>query len=177
MRNITIKKIKCLIAVLVMGLSLCITAFAEEPSRIEIIVEGEADIVDFIHSTEYDPDNSYSFIIKSKIQVRILCPGCGKNGYRGITEHRDSHIHPRPCPAPDLEGDMCYDYNVYTYSKCDYCGYRTSCVFLNRYWIVECHTEMPDGWGTFIARPGQSYQNGYDFHEDPVYMGLSDCLP
>lgn len=28
------------------------------------------------------------------------------------------------------------------------CGYRTSKVFVIKYWLVACHVEMPDGWGT-----------------------------
>ncbi len=172
------KKITSLILVLVMCLSLCTPAFAAERARIEIIVENEAEIVEFVHSPEYDPDNHYSFIILNQRQLRALCPSCRNNSYRGWTEYRDTHIHPRMCPSsPDFANDICSEYDVYTYSKCDYCGYQTSAVFLNRYWIVACHVEVWDGGGTYIARPGQSWRQGYDLHEDPVYMNLSACIP
>ncbi len=168
------KKITCLLIALVMCLNLSISAFAAERERIEITVENESKIVEFLHSPEYDPNNLYSFIIQNQIQPRALCPSCGYNNYRGVTEHREMDIHIRACPSsPDLTDDICTEFDVYTYSKCDYCGYKTSATFLNRYWVVECHVETWDGGGTYIARPGQSWQQGYDFHEDPTYMNLS----
>lgn len=174
MRNSVIRRIAALILALVMLLSLCITAFAKEQVRIKINVESEADIAAFFNSEEYDPEILYSFIIMNSVQPMALCPDCGKNNYRGYTEHREMDIHPRMCPAyPDFGNDLCTEFDVYSYSECDYCGYRTRAVFVNRYWEVACHVEMPDGWGTYIARPGQSYRDGYDFHEDPDYMGLT----
>ena len=168
------KKMMSLALAVVMCVSLCVPAFAAERTRIEINVENEAEIAEFFHSPEYDPDNLYSFIIPNQIQLRMLCPSCGNNSYRGVTEHREMDIHPRMCPAsPDTSNDLCTEFHVYTYSKCDQCGYKTSAVFLNKYWVVECHIEVWDGGGTYIARPGQSYRNGYDLHEDPDYMNLS----
>ena len=169
------KKITSLILVLVMSLSLCIPAFAAERARIEIIVENEAKIVEFLHSPEYNPDNLYSFIILNQRQSRALCPSCRNNSYRDWTEHREMDIHQRMCPSSPHSGtaDNCTEFDVYTYSECDYCGYQTSAVFLNRYWVVECYVEGWDGAMTYIARPGQSWRQGYDFHEDPTYMNLS----
>lgn len=69
MRNNTSKRISCLIVILAVSLNLCITAFAEERTRIEAIIENETDIIEFLHSGEYDPDSSYSFIIENNIQA------------------------------------------------------------------------------------------------------------
>lgn len=157
-----------------MILSISVTAFAtDQRQRVEIIIESEADIEVFYHSSEYDPSIFYSFIMTNQNQYRILCPSCGQNNYRGKTSHDEMDIFTRMCPsAPDLGSDVCTKFHVYSYSECDYCGYCTSKTFVNKYWLVVCHVEMPDGWGSFIARPGQSYLNGYDLHEDPVYMNL-----
>lgn len=168
------KKITYLLMALVMCLSLCIPAFAAERARIEIIVENEAQIEEFLNSPEFDLDNLYSFIIPNQRQARILCPRCGRNSYRGMTEHREEDIHMRMCPSsPDTQNDRCVEFDVYSYSECDNCGYITSAVFNNRYWKVYCHVKTWDGGNTYIARPGQSYRDGYDLHEDPDYMQLS----
>lgn len=83
------------------------------------------------------------------------------------------NVHVRPCPdVADFENDTCVEYHVYAYSSCDYCGYKTTPSFGYKYWLVQCHVEMPDGWGTYIARPGQTVAQGYNFHEDPHYMNL-----
>lgn len=173
MRNNTSKRISCLIVILAVSLNLCITAFAEERTRIEVIIENETDIIEFLHSGEYDPDSSYSFIIENNIQARILCPKCRNDGYKGYTRHKDGPPRPRGCPdAPDTSADMCDEYYIYTYSFCDYCGYKTPEYYQSTYWIVTCHYELPDGWGVYIAKPGQSINDGYNPHEDPVYMIL-----
>lgn len=168
------KKVISMVLSVAIIFSMTVTAFAtDQRQRVEIIIESEADIVEFFHSPEFDPDILYSFVMTNQNQARILCPSCGQNSYRGKTIHDEMAIYLRMCPsAPDLANDTCTEFHVYTYSACDYCGYRTSRVFVNKYWLVECHMEMPDGWGTFIARPGQSCQNGYDLHEDPDYMNL-----
>lgn len=165
-----LRKFSCFIAVLTIILSLCTTVFAE--SRTEVVLADEDDIIAFLRSSEYDPHCWYSFIIPDPIQTQSLCPSCGRNSYKGYTEHREMDIHPRQCPFPNLDNDMCYEYHVYAYSMCDVCGYTTSEQFVNMYWIVVCSAEMPDGWGEYIARPGQSYRDGYDLHEDPEYMKL-----
>ncbi|WP_312281863.1 hypothetical protein [Oscillibacter sp.] len=167
------KKMMSLALAVMMCVSLCVPAFAAERTRIEINVENEAEIAEFFHSPEYDPDNLYSFIIPNQIQLRMLCPRCGSNSYRGMTERREGPPIMIMCPAsPDLSSDKSIKFEVYTYSECDQCGYKTSSVFLNKYWEIECHLEYWDGAGTWKARPGQSYRNGYDLHEDPDYMGL-----
>ena len=175
------KKNLSIVLALVMALSLCSTALAKDQSRINIFVESEADIVGFFYSEEYESEKFYSFIIGNNVRLMMLCPKCQSNSYRGYTEHREIEIHPRTCPdQTDMGGDVCDEYDVYTWSFCDSCGYKTSEVFLNRYWIVDCHQEMPGeglGWTRYIARPGQSVYDGYDFHEDPIQMRLSDCLP
>lgn len=145
-KEVYYEKVSCLLMALGMCLNLCIPAFAAERARIEIIVENEAEIAEFLNSQEYDPDNLYSFIIPDQRQLRMLCPSCGSNSYRGVTEHREMDIHPRMCPSsPDTQNDVCTEFDVYTYSKCDYFGYKASAAFLDRYWVVECHAEAWDG--------------------------------
>lgn len=142
--------------------------------RVTITVKSEDEIIDFLKSERYNPNVSYTFICPSQIQTRILCPKCKNNRFIGMTEHRDMAIALRICPNGsgfDVD-DTCTEYHVYTYSYCDYCGYTTTPTFGRKYWVVACQTEMPDGWGTYIARPGQTWQQGYDFHEDPYYMNL-----
>ena len=173
MKNSIVRKILCFITTLITILALCSSVFAENPEqRLEIVIRDENEIAEFIRSGNHSSDFNYAFIIPSDIQARMRCPSCGGSSYRGYTEHREMDIHPRLCPYADFSDDLCYEYDVYAYSMCDNCGYSTSKVFSNRYWLVVCHVEMPDGWGTYIARPGQSYRDGYDFHEDPEYMKL-----
>lgn len=183
------KKLFAMILAAAMCLSLCVPAFADSTQphnhdttsssvsdkrvRRTITLNSEDEIIDFLKSDPYNPNVSYTFICPSQIQTRILCPRCNNNRFYGTTEHREMNVCVRPCPnIADFESDICVEYHVYAYSSCDYCGYKTTPSFGYKYWLVQCHVEMPDGWGTYIARPGQSYTQGYDFHEDPVYMEL-----
>lgn len=170
------KRILSIIGVLAMTLSLCSAAFAKEPSRIEVRVENEAEIASFYHSEAYESDKLYSFIIEKSVQRSMICPDCGNNAYKGYTRHDEMDIQVKTCPdMTAMTGDICTEYYIYAYSECDYCGYKTSETFLSRYWIVECSQQMPNEgvpWTTYTARIGQSVSDGYDLHEDPVWMGL-----
>lgn len=138
-----------------------------------ITVKSEDDIIVFFQSEEYNPNVRYIFVCSSQEPTKILCPKCKHNNYRGVSETREMDIHLRMCPnSPDLQSDVCVEFHKYVYSFCDYCGYKTPTVLGYKYWMVQCHVELPGDLGTYFARPGQRYQDGYDFHEDPYYMNF-----
>ena len=144
----------------------------DERELIEIYVENQDQIAKFYDSSEYDPNYRYSFIYANPIQQRILCPSCGYNTYQEYSEDLHWGTDGKSCPvAPDLVLDYCLYYRHYTWSECSTCGYETSKTYKGiRLLQIQCHVET---WGDHIywARPGQSWRNGWDMHEDMSTWG------
>ena len=158
----TTKKIISLIFVLAMCLFLATPAMATEPNRVEIIVESEDEIIEFINSPQYNPNNLYTFTYTYPSKMRILCPNCGYNTYRGATEDVEYDIFVRNCPmmSTTLASDIGTVYKIYTYSYCITCGYETTHTYAGTKYLIDCYMGFQ-----FWAKDGQTMAGGYDIHE------------
>lgn len=155
------KKITSIILVLVMCLSFAIPALAKETSVVEIIVESEEEMLEFIDSPQYDRNKVYSFIILDGIAMRSLCPNCHGNNYKGGTEITLGNTILKQCPHNGLVADWLEPFKYYVVAKCSDCGYKDR--MPNPYEIryrVSCYS------GTiYWAKDGQTMQGGYEIHE------------
>ena len=60
-------------------------------------MESEDEILEFINSPQYDPNELYSFIMLDPYSARSLCPNCGSNAYVGGTATENISVQHIPC--------------------------------------------------------------------------------
>lgn len=154
------KKLISLALALGMCLSLTLSATAAEKGRVHITVENEDQILDFYNSPEYDPNMRYSFTYPNPRQPRIRCPKCGYNTYKGYIDDKDGNVDYKTCPQGSMQGDHVIEVKTYSYSYCETCDYNTPKYYQGTKYQVLCNYGL-----TFWARPGQTVQQGYDWHE------------
>jgi len=70
------KKIISLVLVLVLCLFLAVPSLASERDRVKIGVDSEEEILEFLNSPQYDPQNHYTFSYADPNSINIVCPQC-----------------------------------------------------------------------------------------------------
>lgn len=140
-----VKRFLSLLLSLCMSFTFSAPVFAMESESVEIAVNDEQDILEFIFSDEFDPSLVYSFVYPdSPISARILCPECGYNTLVGKTVERYDLCHPSSqgmtvqCPDFPTAPDAFYVMLVYAYTYCNTCGYKGAEGFYESKYYIFC---------------------------------------
>lgn len=158
-----------LILALCMSYTLCIPVFASEPESLEIEVNDEQDILEFLFSDEFDPHVAYRFVYPdSLVMARITCPKCRYNSLVGKTVEKYDLCHPSSqglsvqCPEFLFATDVFNVMLVYVYQYCNTCGYKSTETFSESKYYIGClyHEE------SYIATDYKTqHRTGNDPHE------------
>ena len=140
-----VKRFLCLFFVFCMSLTLCVPVFALGPESVEIAVNNEQDILEFIFSDEFDSDVAYTFVYPdAPVKTRALCSNCGYNTLVGKTVERYDLCHPDSQGAtlhcPDFYFAPCA-FNAmltYVYQYCNTCGYKSQETFSESKYYIDC---------------------------------------
>lgn len=140
-----VKRILCALFALCMSLTLCVSVFASEPESVEIAVNNEQDVLEFIFSDEFDPTVDYTFVYPdTAVMTRALCSRCGYNSLVGKTVERYDLCHPSSqgmtvqCPDFPTAPDSFYVMLTKVYQYCNTCGYKGAETFSESKYYIGC---------------------------------------
>lgn len=140
-----VKRILSLLLVLCISFTFCIPSFALESEGLEVEVNDEQDILEFLFSDEFNPQMIYRFVYPdSPVKARILCSKCGYNTLVGKTIERYDLCHPSSqgmtvqCYYFPTAPDVLYVMLVYVYQYCNTCGYKSSETFVESKYYIYC---------------------------------------
>ena len=139
------KKFLSFLFALCMSFTLCIPVFASESENLEIEVNDEQDILEFIFSDKFDPHVAYRFVYPdSTVMTRALCSRCGYSTLVGKTVAKYDACHPSSqgmsvqCPEFPTAPDAFYVMLVYVYQYCNTCGYKGPETFSESKYYIDC---------------------------------------
>lgn len=140
-----VKSFLCLFFAFCMSLLLCVSVFASEPKSVEIAVNDEQDIVDFMRSDKFDPDVAYTFVYPdAPVMTRALCSKCGYNSLVGKTIEEYDYCHESSqgmgVTCLDMPNVLDYFYVLLTkaYQYCNTCGYTGPKTFSESKYYIRC---------------------------------------
>ncbi len=162
------KKFLSLLLVLCMSFTLCVPVFASESEGLEIQVNDEQDILEFIFSNEFNPHAAYRFVYPdSTVMSRALCSNCGYSTLVGKLAEKYDLCHPSSqgksvqCPEHPLASDTFWVMLVYVYQYCNTCGYKGPETFSESKYYIDCGYKET----SFIATNYKTQNRLGDIHE------------
>lgn len=178
------KKFLSLFLAACMSLTLSVPAFARESEYVEIKVNSEQDISEFLSSNEFDSHVTYMFVYPdSPVMTRARCSKCGYNTLVGKTVecldecHDSSQGQNVTCLDSLMAPDILTVMLVYVYQYCNTCGYTSSKTFVESKFYIICAahgtTYVATDYKTQhrdAARDWHEWKDKwYDYYDDPHY--------